>query len=93
MIKASNLKKSITDLREGTSFSIMDTDGQCLIFEGTDEGWRIHNPSGSIVMSFNQVLAAGNDVYLANQGDEGEQQIFAILDAGAWDFFDDDDDV
>lgn len=83
-MKAITLKNKIIELREGLYFEIEDQQDQHYIIEGMGDGWRLCTPSSSLIICFNNVLTSGNDVYLAKQIQDGEQDIFAILDAEKW---------
>lgn len=88
-MKAITFKNHILDLREGLAFDIVDDRGQVLTIEGMDDGWRLYTAgSMSIIIHFNNVLSSGDDIYLVKEVDDGdgEQHIFAILDARLWSF-------
>lgn len=83
-MKASTLRAMIFELRDGSFFELEDKDLIRMRIDGMDDGWRLCTPNNSLIVTFDQVLVSGTDVYLVKQSSEGEQVLFAIMDAEDW---------
>ena len=86
-MKAMTLKNRILDLRAGQYMELECTEyEQFLIVDGDDDGWAISLPGDSMILRFNDIRVSGNDIYLIKEEEEGEgeEHIFAVIDADKW---------
>lgn len=86
-MKAMTLKNRILDLRAGQMLELENEEfNHFLIMEGDDDGWSASLPGSSFILRFNEAHVVGNDVYLVKkeEDEEGQEHIFAVLDADMW---------
>ena len=79
--RANTLRDKIEGIVGGEYMDIVDDSGYVFAIESMDTGWRLYSDTNSFMVKFDTILVSGNDLYLAIDDAEGEQKIFATLDA------------